>query len=156
MNPVYLTQEECDKLKQDLHHLKYVERPKMVKSIATARELGDLRENAEYTAAKENQVLLENKIQRLEFTLARVRIIDPEKMESSRVHVGSKVKLLNLNTNKTMTGIVASTADIDLYDMDVISLESPVGKLLIGKAVGDIIEVDIPSGKLRYKILDLM
>ena len=155
MNPIYLTFEESEKLKQDLHHLKYVERPKIVKSIAAAREQGDLRENAEYTAAKENQVLLENKIQRLEFTLARVRIIDPNEMESNKAHVGSKVTLLNLDTGKTMAGILASTADVDLYDMDVISLESPVGKLLIGKSVDDVIEVDIPSGKLRFKIIEL-
>lgn len=156
MNPVYLTQEECDKLKQDLHHLKYVERPKIAKSIAAAREQGDLRENAEYTAAKENQVLLENKIQRLEFTLARVRIIDPKQMESDKAHVGSRVTLLNLNTNKTMTGILASTADVDIYgDMDVISLESPVGKLLIGKSVDDVIEINNTSGKLSFKIIEL-
>lgn len=155
MNPVYLTTEESDKLKKELHHLKFVERPKIVKTIAAAREQGDLRENAEYAAAKENQVLLENKIQRLEYLLSRVRIIDPKEMESNKAHVGSKVSLLNLNTNKTIKGILASAADVNLYDMDVISLDSPVGKLILGKSIGDIIEVENQSGKLRFKILEL-
>lgn len=156
MKPVYLTKEESEKLRQDLHRLKYVERPKIVKNIAEAREHGDLKENAEYHAAKENQMLLEGKIQRLEYMLARVRIIDRDKMEASKAHVGSKVSLLNMNTNKTLDGILASTADVDLYDMDVISLESPVGKKLLGKSVGDEIEIEAPNGNLKFKIVKLM
>ena len=156
MNPVYLTKEECQKLEKELHHLKFVERPKIVQAIATAREHGDLKENAEYSAAKEKQVLLELKIQRLEYIQARTRIIDPNDMESSKAHVGSKVALLNLNTKETMKCVLVSTADLDFYDIDVISLGSPVGKLILGKSVGDMIELDTPSGKLTYKILELM
>lgn len=156
MNPVYLTKEECEKLEKDINHLKFVERPKIVQAIATAREHGDLKENAEYSAAKEKQVLLELKIQRLEYIQARTRIIDPNDMESSKAHVGSKLVLLNLNTKETMKCVLVSTADLDFYDIDVISLGSPVGKLILGKSVGDMIELDIPSGKLTYKILELM
>jgi len=156
MEPVYLSKEEYQKLEKELHQLKFVKRPKVIKSIATAREHGDLKENAEYTAAKENQLFLEQKIQRLEYMRARARIIDPKEMDCSKAHVGSKVTLLNLNTEQTMKCILVSTADLDFYDMDVISLGSPVGKLIIGKSVGDMIELDTPSGKLTYKILELM
>ncbi len=156
MNPVYLTKEEYKKLEKEIHHLKFVERPKVVQAIATARDHGDLKENAEYTAAKEKQVLLELKIQRLEYIQARTRIVDPKEMDSSKVHVGSKVTLFNINTEQAMKYILVSTADLDFYDMDVISLGSPVGKLILGKSVGDQIEFDTPTGKLKYKILEVM
>ena len=155
MKPVYLTKEELGKIQKDLHKLKYVDRPKMIEAIATAREHGDLKENAEYKAAKENQVLLEIKIQRLEIILSRVRIIDTKNIDNTKAHVGSKVTLLNIDTEQTMTYIIASTADLDLYDIDVLSLESPVGKLIIGKSVGDLIEIDPPPNQLVYKILKI-
>lgn len=155
MNPIYLTKNESEKLEKELHHLKYVERPKVIQSIADAREQGDLSENAEYSAAKEKQVLLERKIQQLEFMQARIRIIEPKEGVSSTIRVGSKVTLLNLNKGITMTGLVASTAELNFYDMEVISLESAVGKNIIGKSVGDVIEIDIPTGKLKYEILEV-
>ncbi|HEX9975235.1 MAG TPA: transcription elongation factor GreA [bacterium] len=155
MNPIYLTKNESEKLEKELHHLKYVERPKVIQSIADAREQGDLSENAEYSAAKEKQVLLERKIQQLEFMQARIRIIEPKEGVSSTIRVGSKVTLLNLNKGITMTGLVASTAELNFYDMEVISLESAVGKNIIGKSVGDVIEIDIQTGKLKYEILEV-
>lgn len=155
MNPIYLTKKESEKLEEELHQLKYVERPKVIQSIADAREQGDLAENAEYIAAKEKQVLLERKIQQLEFMQARIRIVEPkeEGQAATAIRVGSKVTLLNLNRGKKMTGIVASTAELNFYDMDVISLESAVGKNILGKAVGDTIEIDGPAGKLKFEIL---
>ena len=156
MEAVYLTKEEYQKLEKDIHQLKYVERAKVVQSIATAREHGDLKENAEYTAAKEKQVMLEQKIQRLELIQARTRIIDHKEMDASKVHVGSKVTLLNLTTKETMKCMLVSTADLDIYDMDVISLGSPVGKAILGKSVGDVIELENPAGKLVFKILEVI
>jgi len=155
MEAVYFTKEEFEKLKKELHQLKYVERPKVVQSIATAREHGDLKENAEYTAAKEKQVMLEQKIARLELMQARTRIIDRKEMDSSKAHIGSKVTLLNLNTEETMKCILASTADLNIYDMDVISLGSPVGKAILGKSVGEVIELENAAGKLQFKILEI-
>jgi transcription elongation factor GreA len=155
LNPIYLTKKESEKLENELYQLKYVERPKAIQGIADAREQGDLAENAEYTAAKEKQVLLERKIQQLEFMQARIRIIEPKEGESSTIRVGSKVTLLNLNKGKTMTGLVASTAELNFYDIDVISLESAVGKNIIGKSVGDTFEIDAPAGKLKYEILEV-
>lgn len=155
MNPIYLTKKESEKLEKELHQLKYIERPKVIQSISDAREQGDLRENAEYTAAKEKQVLLERKIQQLEFMQARIRIFEPDEGASSKVKVGSKVTLRNLDKGNTMTGMIASTAELNLYDMDVISLESPVGKSIIGKSTGETIEIDSPRGKLKYEILEI-
>lgn len=155
MNPIYLTKQESEKLEKELHHLKYIERPKVIQSIADAREQGDLAENAEYTAAKEKQVFLERKIQQLEFIQARIRIIEPDAGTSSKIRVGSKVTLLNINKGTTMKGLVASTAELNFYDMDVISLESAVGKKILGKSAGDVFEIDAPSGQLKYKILEV-
>lgn len=156
MEVVYLTKEEYQQLEKDIHQLKYVERPKVVQSIATAREHGDLKENAEYSAAKEKQAMLEQKILRLEVIKAKTRIIDRKKMDSTKAHVGSKITLLNMNTDSTMKGILASTADLDFYDMDVISLGSPVGKAILGKSEGDIIEVENNVGNLKFKILEIL
>ena len=155
MEAAYFTKEEFEKLRKEIHQLKYVERPKIVQAIATAREHGDLRENAEYTAAKESQALLEQKIARLELLQARTRIVDTSNMEATKAHVGSKVTLRNLNTEETMKCILASAADLDIYDMDVISLGSPVGKAILGKSVGEIIELENEAGKLQFKILEI-
>ena len=156
MEAVYFfVKEEFEKLKQELHQLKYVERPKIVQAISAAMDHGDLRENAEYTAAKEAQVLLEQKIARLEMMQARTRIVDTKKMENTKVHVGSKVTLLNLKTEETMKCVLAAAADLDIYDMDVISLGSPVGKAILGKSVGDVIELENAAGKLQLKVLEV-
>ena len=157
MQTVYLTEEEIDKLEAELYQLKTVERPKVIQSISTAREHGDLKENAEYHAAKEKQVLIELKIQRFEDIMSRTQVIDNADSNSTKVHIGKKLVLLNLNTNDEMTCMLVGTAELDIYgDIDVISAASPVGKLVIGKSVGDIIEVDIPSGVLKYKIKEVL
>lgn len=156
MDPVYLTEAECQKLETELHRMKTVDRPKIIQSIAAAREHGDLKENAEYHAAKEKQVLIENKILRLEEMRARVRIIDSNVVSSSNVHIGNRVTLKNLDTEDTMTCMLAASAELNVYDnIDIISLESPVGKAIVGKATGEIVEIDIPTGKLRFEILEI-
>ncbi|MBN2013468.1 transcription elongation factor GreA [candidate division KSB1 bacterium] len=156
MDAIYLTEQEYQKLENELYQLKRVEMPKIIQAIATAREHGDLKENAEYHAAKEKQVLIQNKINRLEEMHLRVRIIDPDKVEHSVIHVGSKVTLQNVDTGSKMTCVLGSTAEFNLYDdMDVISMESPVGKAIVGKSEGDSIEVDIPSGKLKFKVIEV-
>ena len=155
MEAVYFTKEEFQKIKKELHRLKFVERPKIIQAIATARDHGDLKENAEYAAAKESQVLLEQKIVRLEIMQARTRIVDTKNMEDNKAHVGSKVTLINLKTKETMKCLLASAADLNIYDMDVISLGSPVGKAIIGKSVGDVIELENAAGKLQFKLLEI-
>ena len=155
MDAIYLTQEEYEKLEAELHQLKRVEMPNVIQAISTARDHGDLRENAEYHAAKEKQVLIQNKINRLEDMQSRVRIIDPDKIDTSVIHVGSKVTLENMDTGSKMTCVLGSTAEFDLYEMDVISMESPVGKAIVGKSQGDTVEVDIPAGKLKFKVVEV-
>ncbi len=155
MNAIYLTEGESQKLADELHQLKRVEMPNIINAISTARDHGDLKENAEYHAAKEKQVMIQNKINRLEGMQARVRLIDPSKMEPSKIHVGSVVTLKNLESGDQMTYVLGATAELDLYDMDVMSMESPVGKAAVGKEKGDMIEIDIPDGKLRFEIVEV-
>ncbi len=153
MDALYMSEEEYQKLEKELHQLKRVEMPKIIEAISTARDHGDLRENAEYHAAKEKQVLIQNKINRLEEMQARVRLIDPDKLKESAIHVGSTVTLENVKTGSTMTCVVGSTAEFNLYDdMDVISMESPVGKAIIGKSAGDEVVID---ENLAFKIVEV-
>ena len=100
--------------------------------------------------------MLEQKIARLEMMKARSRIVDTKKMENTKAHVGSKVTLQNLDTNETMKCVLASAADLNIYDMDVISLASPGGKAILGKSEGDVVEVENAAGKLEFKILEIL
>ncbi|MDZ7317017.1 MAG: transcription elongation factor GreA [candidate division KSB1 bacterium] len=154
MKAMYLTKEQHQKLAEELRYLKTVERPKVVKEIAAAREHGDLRENAEYAAAKEKQRLIEGKILRLEETLARARVMTDEMLAHQAVHVGSRVKLVDLVTSEEIEYEIVPSAEFNPAD-DAISLDSPVGKALIGKKVDDIVEVKVPAGVLRYKIVSV-
>lgn len=156
MKPVYITKDEYQKLEKELHQLRYVERPKIVQSIAKEKVRFDVKENAEFSAAKESQVLLEGKIQRLEYIQARTRIIDTMESKSSKANVGSKVTLVNLNTGVKPIYILVSKLELNIYDLEAISIESQLGKLIIGKSVGDLIMIDKPAGKFKYKILKIM
>lgn len=147
----YVTQETFEKMQQELQHLKAVERPAASKAIAEAREKGDLKENAEYDAAKEAQGLLEAKIKYLEGVIATARILDETTIDTSRVSILTKVTVTNLATKKTVTYQIVSEKEASLKD-GKISVTSPIGKGLLGKVVGDIAEVTVPAGVLKFKV----
>ena len=147
----YFTKDALEQLKADLQRLKAVERPAASKAIAEAREKGDLRENAEYDAAKEAQGLLEAKIQKLEGDLANARIIDEGSIDTSKVSILTKVTVTNLSTKKQMTYHLVSEKEADLK-LGKISVTSPIGKGLLGKQIGDVADVTVPAGKLQFKI----
>jgi len=147
----YVTQDTFEKMKLELHNMKTIERPAASKAIAEAREKGDLKENAEYDAAKEAQGMLEAKIKYLEGVIATARILDESSIDSSRVSILTKVTVTNLNTNKTLTYQIVSEKEASLKD-GKISVTSPIGKGLLGKVVGEIAEVNVPAGVLKFKI----
>src|SRR5579871_5867631 len=147
----YFTKEVLDQLRAELQKMKAVDRPAASKAIAEAREKGDLRENAEYDAAKEAQGLLEAKIQRLEGDLANARVIDEGNIDTSKVSILTKVTVTNLNTKKQATYHLVSEQEADLKQSKI-SVTSPIGKGLLGKHVGDVTEVKVPAGNLKFKI----
>ncbi|MBN8854938.1 MAG: transcription elongation factor GreA [Sphingobacteriales bacterium 50-39] len=147
----YFTREALEQLKSDLQRLKTVERQAASKAIAEAREKGDLRENAEYDAAKEAQGLLEAKIQKLEGDLVNARIIDESSIDTSKVSILTKVTVTNLTNKKQMTYHLVSEKEADLK-LGKISVTSPIGKGLLGKQVGEVADVQVPAGRLQFKI----
>lgn len=147
----YVTQDTFEKMQEELHLLKSVERPAASKAIAEAREKGDLKENAEYDAAKEAQGILEAKIKYLEGVIATARILDESNIDFSRVSILTKVTLTNMATNKQVTYQIVSEKEASLKD-GKISVTSPIGKGLLGKVVGEIAEVNVPAGVLKFKV----
>lgn len=150
----YYTEEGLKKLKAELNHLRDVERPKASQAIAEARDKGDLSENAEYDAAKEAQVLLEIKISKLEEIVANARLIDASQLDMSKVLILSKVKIKNMSNNAEMTYTLVSENEADLK-LGKISVGSPIGKGLLGKSVGDVAEISVPNGILKFEILEI-
>src|SRR5690606_30541007 len=153
-NLSYYTAEGFKKLKDELHQLRAVERPRISQQIAEARDKGDLSENAEYDAAKEAQGLLEAKIAKLEEIVANARIIDESQLDSSKVLILSKVKLKNLGNSSQMTYTLVAENEANLKE-GKISIDSPIGKGLLGKKVGDIADVVVPNGVMKFEILDI-
>ncbi len=153
-NYSYLTQEGYDKLKAELEELKTTGRQEVAKAIAEAREKGDLSENAEYDAAKEQQGLLELKINDLEKILSNARILDQSQLDTSKVTVFSKVTIKNKKTGKKMAYMLVSEQEADLK-AGKISVNSPIGQGLLGKVVGDIAKVTTPGGALEFEVLDI-
>jgi len=147
----YVTQDTFEKMQEELHQLKAVERPAASRAIAEAREKGDLKENAEYDAAKEAQGMLEAKIKYLEGVIANARILDESNIDFSRVSILTKVTLTNMATNKQVTYHIVSEKEASLKD-GKISVTSPIGKGLLGKVVGEIAEVNVPAGILKFKV----
>lgn len=147
----YLTKDALLHLKAELQKMKSVDRPAASHAIAEAREKGDLRENAEYDAAKQSQGLLEARIQKLESDLANVRILDEENIDTSKVSILTKVTVTNLNNKKQATYHLVSEKEADLKQ-GKISVSSPIGKGLLGKQIGEVTEVDVPAGKLKFKV----
>ena len=150
----YLTEDGLKKLKKELEYLENVERPEISKKIAEARDKGDLSENAEYDAAKEAQGMLEMKISKLKETLANSRLIDESKIDTSTVQILNKVKIKNLANNAVMEYVLVSESEADLK-AGKISVNTPIAKALLGKSVGDVVDIKVPSGTVKYEIVDI-
>ena len=147
----YVSKEAYEQMKIDLQKMKSVDRPAASRAIGEAREKGDLKENAEYDAAKEAQGLLEAKIQQMEGVLSNVRIIDAKDIDTSKVSLLSRVTITNLATKKSVTYQVVGEKEADLK-AGKISVTSPIGKGIFGKAVGEVAEVVAPNGKMNFKV----
>tara|TARA_B100001059_G_scaffold73525_1_gene71025 strand:- start:221 stop:700 length:480 start_codon:yes stop_codon:yes gene_type:complete len=150
----YYTKEGLKKLKDELNHLKDIERPKASNAIGEARDKGDLSENAEYDAAKEAQGMLEMKISKLEAVLSNARLIDESQLDLSKVLVLSKVTIKNLNNQMQLNYTLVAESEADLKS-GKISVSSPIGKGLLGKKVGEIAEVTVPNGTLKFEIISI-
>lgn len=148
---MYVSREAFEKMKEELHHMKSVERPAASRAIAEAREKGDLKENAEYDAAKEAQGILEAKMKLLETQLASARIVDTSEIDTSKVSILTRVTITNLATKKTVTYQVVGEKEADLK-AGKISVNSPIGKGLLGKIIGDVVEIQAPTGVIKFKI----
>lgn len=150
----YVTKETLEQMKAELHKMRTVDRPAASRAIAEAREKGDLRENAEYDAAKEAQGLLEARIAVLEGQIATARIVDEATIDTSKVSILTKVKVTNLATKKQVTYQIVSEKEADLK-LGKISVTSPIGKGLLGKAVGEVAEVSAPAGVMKFKVEEI-
>ena len=150
----YYTKEGLKNLRDELNQLKDVERPLASKAIAEARDKGDLSENAEYDAAKEAQGLLELKISKLEETLANARLIDESQLDSSKILVLSKVKIKNLMNNMELEYQLVAESEANLRE-GKISVNSPIGKGLLGKTRGDVAEISVPNGVIKFEIISI-
>ncbi|HKR06382.1 MAG TPA: transcription elongation factor GreA [Bacteroidia bacterium] len=151
---IYLTEEGLKKLKDELNHLRNVERPGISRQIAEARDKGDLSENAEYDAAKDAQGMLELKISKLEEELSNARILDESKIDASKVSVLSKVKIKNLANKQVLDYTLVAESEADLKG-GKLSVTSPIGKGLLGKKIGEIAEIAVPSGTLKLEIVSI-
>jgi transcription elongation factor GreA len=155
MNKVsYITEEGLQKLKDELDHLLSVERPGISKLIAEARDKGDLSENAEYEAAKEAQGMLEMKINKLKEAIANSRIIDGSRIDTERIQIMNRVKIRNTKNNTLMEYTIVSDNEADLKK-GKIAVSTPIAKGLIGKRVGDIVEIKVPSGTIPFEIITI-
>jgi transcription elongation factor GreA len=151
---IYLTRERLIELEQELHQLKTNGRKVMAQKIADARGHGDLSENAEYEAAKEEQQHLEMRISKLEQTLSRAKMIDAKDLPNDKVYILSRVRLKDLETDDEFEYLLVSPEEAD-FEQNKISVSSPIGKSLLGKTKGECVEIKVPAGVLSYKILDI-
>ena len=151
---IYLTADGMKKLKEELDHMRSVERPAISAAIAEARDKGDLSENAEYDAAREAQGMLEMRIAQMEHTPSKARIIDESKIDTSKVQILSRVKLLNHNVNKEVEYTIVSENEANLRE-GKLAIGTPIAKALLGRKVGDTVEVSVPAGTLKLEILNI-
>jgi len=150
----YITEEGLRKMKEELDRLTKTERPAISKAIGEAIEKGDISENAEYDAAKDAQGMLEAKISVLSEKIASARIIDESKIDTSCVQMLNKVTIRNKTNNSTMQYIIVSEPEADLK-IGKISIQTPIAKGLMGKKVGDVVEIQVPSGRIQFEIIDI-
>lgn len=154
LGEIFLTQQGYEKLKEELDFLKKTKRREIAKQLEKARQMGDLSENAEYDAAKDAQAHLEKRISELEDKLSRARIIEHENIPADKVYVGAKVKLLDQDTKEELEYQMVSPPEAD-YAQNKISMESPIGKALMGHKEGDTVEIKVPAGMLTYQIVGI-
>jgi len=152
--PIYLSKDGRIKLEGELKRLKFEDRPKLVAEIKRTMELGDLSENAEYHAAKEAQTHLERRIAELEDKLSRVVSVDIDKIPSDKVYLFARVTVKDMADDEEIIYTIAPPDETDV-DNDVISVKSPIGAALLGKSVGDKVEITIPAGKIKYEIMSI-
>jgi transcription elongation factor GreA len=151
---IYLTPEGLKNLKDELEFLKFTEMPDITRRIAEARDKGDLSENAEYHAAKEEQVRVNNKIQELQITLGNARILDDKDLDLSKVLIFSKVKIKNVKNKREFTYTLVSASEANPSE-GKISVDSPIGKGLLGKEVGDVAQIQVPAGMIEFEVLEI-
>ena len=154
MKTTYMTEEGYRKLKDELAHLEFVKRPEISKQIGEARDKGDLSENAEYDAAKEAQGMLEAKIAQLKGVLVTARLIDSSAIGIETVKIMNRVTMKNLKTQKLMTYMLVSETEADFKE-GKIAVNTPIGQGLMGKKVGDVVDITIPSGVLSVEIIEI-
>lgn len=150
----YYTEAGLKKLKDELHELKTVQRPSISSQIAEARDKGDLSENAEYDAAKEAQGMLEMKIAKLESVISNARIVDESQLDNQKALILSTVRIKNLAMNKEFKYTLVAESEADLKE-GKISVDSPIGKGLLGKSVGQVAEIEVPSGVMKFEVLEI-
>ena len=148
----YFTKEGLENLKDEINHLKTIERPNITKEIAEARDKGDLSENAEYDAAKEAQGMLEAKIAKLEAQLSQARVLDESELDTSSVHLLTKVTIRNTENDMQLTYAIVPELEANLLEKKI-SVESPIAQGLLGKKVGEIAEIQVPSGIMKFEIV---
>lgn len=151
---IYVTNEGLQKMKKELEYLTSVERPNISRQIAEARDKGDLSENAEYDAAKEAQGLLELKISKLEEKVANARIIDESRIDTDTIQILNKIKIRNKANNSILEYTIVSESEADLKSRKI-SVTTPIAKGLMGKKVGDVVSVNVPSGLVEYEVIDI-
>lgn len=149
---VYVTKEHLQSMQAELYELKTKGRKEVAQKIADARSHGDLSENADYDAAKHEQELLEIRISRIEGALSRVQVIDPKDFPDDKVYILSRVRLLNRKTNKEINYQLVSPEEAD-FEQNKLSVTSPLGKALLGKVIGDVVETKVPAGVIQYEVL---
>ncbi len=154
MERIPITREGYEALQRELEHLKTVERPQNIKAIETARAHGDLSENAEFHAAKERQAFIEGRVNELGYKLNNAEVIDPNKLPKDRVLFGSTVELENVDTEETVVYQIVGVDESNI-EKGRISISSPLGKALLGKASGDEVTVNAPGGKRTYELIDI-
>ncbi|MPM81435.1 Transcription elongation factor GreA [bioreactor metagenome] len=150
----YMTEEGLRKLKEELVHMESIQRPEISRQIAEARDKGDLSENAEYDAAKEAQGMLEGKIAQLKSLIATARVIDESAISTDEIQIMNKVTIKNLKTKKDMTYTLVSESEADLKS-GKIAVNTPIAQGLLGKKVGDKVDIQVPSGMLSFEVLDI-
>ncbi len=151
---IYLTPEGLKNLKDELEFLKFTEMPDITRRIGEARDKGDLSENAEYHAAKEEQVRVNNKIHELQITLGNARILDDKDLDLSKVLIFSKIKIKNVKNKREFNYTLVSASEANPSE-GKISVESPIGKGLLGKEVGDIAQIQVPAGMMEFEVLEI-
>ncbi|MCB0263345.1 MAG: transcription elongation factor GreA [Calditrichaeota bacterium] len=151
---MYISKEGLEKLKADLHYLKAEKRPEISKKISEARDFGDLKENAEYHAAKEAMGLLESKITQLEENIRRAKVVDTSKVTNEQVAIYTTVVMKDLKRNQTVEYTLVSQEESDFRESKI-STTSPVGKALLGKKAGEVVDIKVPAGIMKYEILEI-